>query len=271
MGTVFEALDLRLNRPVAVKLVQGGRTGNPGWLRRFNREARALARLNHENIVLTYDFGVVQDEVAYLVMEFVAGTTQRGEIDRGAISPARAADWFAQVLEGVKAAHAAGIVHRDLKPENLLLARLQNGKERVKIADFGVAKWQTPENDTVSLTLPGTIVGSLRYMSPEQLAGQPVDARSDLFSIGVIVFEALTGKLPFGGASHAERMTSLLRDSETLESALRSEPALRATLRKCLARDPEDRFSSAAELQAELIPRLAECRLDVTSISGGVV
>ena len=271
MGTVFEALDLRLNRPVAVKLVQGGRTGNPGWLRRFNREARALARLNHENIVLTYDFGVVQDEVAYLVMEFVAGTTQRVEIDRGAISPARAAEWFAQVLEGVKAAHAAGIVHRDLKPENLLLARLQNGKERVKIADFGVAKWQTPENATVSLTLPGTIVGSLRYMSPEQLAGQPVDARSDLFSIGVIVFEALTGKLPFGGASHVERMASLLHDSEALESALRSEPALRATLRKCLARDPNNRFSSAAELQTELIPRLAECRLDVTSISGGVV
>jgi len=268
MGTVFQAQDLRLDRSVAVKLVQAGRTANPAWLRRFSREARALARLNHENIVLTYDFGIVEEEVAYLVMEFVSGTTLRTEIDRGTIPGARAAAWFEQLLEGVKAAHAAGIVHRDLKPENLLIARLSDGRERVKIADFGVAKWQTPEPDTVSLTLPGTIVGSLRYMSPEQLAGQPVDARSDLFSIGVMVFEVLTGKLPFSGANHAERMASVLQDSEPLETALRSAPALQATLRKCLARNPKDRFSSAAELQAELIPRLVECRLDAPSIAG---
>ncbi len=262
MGTVFEALDLRLNRRVAVKLVQAGRTANPAWLRRFTREARALARLNHENIVLTYDFGIVEEEVAYLVMEFVAGSTLRTEMERGAISPEAAAGWFRQLLEGVSSAHAAGIVHRDLKPENLLIADSPDGRGRLKIADFGVAKWQTPDPDTVSLTLPGTIVGSLRYMSPEQLTGQPVDERSDLFSIGVMVFEVLTGKLPFKGASHAERMASLAQDSEILESALHSAPALRMTLRKCLARDPAARFASATILQTELIPRLAECRLN---------
>lgn len=259
MGTVFEALDLRLQRQVAVKLVQAGRTANPAWLRRFGREARALARLNHENIVLTYDFGVVDDEVAYLIMEFVSGTTLRAEIDRGSMPPAKAAAWFGQLLEGVKAAHAAGIIHRDLKPENLLIARFQDGRERVKIADFGIAKWQTENVESASLTLPGTIVGSLRYMSPEQLSGLPVDARSDLFSIGVMVFEALTGKLPFGGASHAERMASMLQDSEPLEVALRGTPALQSALRKCLARSPKDRFASAEELQKELISRLAEC------------
>jgi len=227
-------------------------------MRRFGREARALARLNHENIVLTYDFGVVDDDVAYLIMEFVSGTTLRAEIDRGPMPAAQAAAWFGQLLEGVKAAHAAGIIHRDLKPENLLIARSQDGRERVKIADFGIAKWLTPD-ESASLTLPGTIVGSLRYMSPEQLSGQPVDARSDLFSIAVMVFEALTGKLPFSGASHGERMASMLTDSESLEAELRGAPALQSTLRKSLARSSKDRFASAEELQKELIPRLAEC------------
>lgn len=262
MGTVFEALDIRLNRSVAVKVVQAGRTAHPAWLRRFSREARALARLNHENIVLTYDFGVVEDEAAYLIMEFVPGTTLRAEIQSGPIAPATAAAWFRQLLEGVQAAHAAGIVHRDLKPENLLIARLPNGQERVKIADFGIAKWQTPDSESASLTLPGTIVGSLRYMSPEQLTGQPVDARSDVFSLGVMAFEVLTGKLPFSGASYAERMASTVQQSEQFELGLRGAPALQATLGKCLAQDPNDRFHSVAALQAELIPRMAECRLD---------
>jgi hypothetical protein len=260
MGTVFEALDLRLHRQVAVKLVQAGRTANPAWLRRFGREARALARLNHENIVLTYDFGVVDDEVAYLVMEFVSGTTLRTEMDRGPIPPAIAGLWFQELLEGVKAAHAAGIVHRDLKPENLLIGRTQDGRERIKIADFGIAKWQLPDQESARLTLPGTIVGSLRYMSPEQIGGLMVDARSDLFSVGVMAFESLTGRLPFGGATHAERMVSMEQDSEELESALHGAPGLQAVLRRCLARSPNDRFNSAAELQAELIQRMEEWR-----------
>ena len=260
MGTVYEALDLRLGRQVAVKLVQAGRTAQSAWLRRFSREARSLARLNHENIILTYDFGVVDDEVAYLIMELVAGRTLRTEIEREPIPPATAALWFQQVLEGVKAAHAAGIVHRDLKPENLLIARQPDGRERIKIADFGVAKWKIPETDSVSLTLPGTIVGSLRYMSPEQLAGQPVDARSDLFSVGVVIFEALTGKLPFSGASYAERVASTERDFECLAGSLRGAPEIQAVLRKCLARNPDDRYASAADLQTDLIPRLAQCR-----------
>jgi len=262
MGTVFEALDLRLNRQVAIKIVQAGRTTNPAWLRRFTREARALAKLNHENIVLTHDFGVVEDEVAYLTMEFVSGTTLRAELDRGPMSPSAAAEVFRQLLEGVKAAHVAGIVHRDLKPENVLMTRMHDGLRRVKIADFGIAKWQVPDVESASLTLPGTIVGSLRYMSPEQLDGLPVDARSDLFSIGVMAFEALTGKPPFAGSSYAERMASIAQGSERLGSALSSAPALRETLCRCLARERNDRFSTAAELQTELIPRIADSRVE---------
>ena len=261
MGTVFEALDLRLNRQVAIKVVQAGRTVNPAWLRRFAREARALARLNHENIVLTYDFGIVEDEVAYLTMEFVPGATLRTELDRSPIPPAEAADLFRQLLDGVQAAHAAGMVHRDLKPENLLIARTLDGQAQLKIADFGIAKWHEPDSESASLTLPGTIVGSLRYMSPEQLEGQPVDARSDLFSIGVIAFEALTGKLPFSGSSHAERMVSISNDTGRFESEFQGAPLLLATIRKCLSQDPGDRFASATALQAELIPRLRDCHL----------
>lgn len=260
MGTVFAAHDLRLNRDVAVKVVQAGRISDSAWLRRFSRESRALARLQHENIVLTYDFGVVEEEAAYLVMEFVAGSTLRKEIDSARISPATAAVWFQQLLDGVRAAHAAGIVHRDLKPENVLIASSHPG--RVKIADFGVAKWLNPEPGSVSLTLPGTIVGSLHYMSPEQLAGQSVDTRSDLFSVGVMAFEVLVGRVPFSGTNYAEQVASILHGPEPFQTCLQNAPALQQTFRRCLARDPAERFPSAEALQAELIPQIRQYRTD---------
>jgi serine/threonine protein kinase len=260
MGTVFAARDLRLHREVAVKVVQAGRISDSPWLRRFSREARALARLQHENIVLTYDFGVVEEEAAYLVMEFVAGSTLRQEIDSAPIRPATAAAWFEQLLDGVSAAHASGIIHRDLKPENVLIAATNGG--RIKIADFGVAKWLNPEPDSISLTLPGTIVGSLHYMSPEQLAGQIVDIRSDLFSVGVMAFEALVGQVPFSGTNYHERVASILRGPEPFQTRLEGFPALQQTFLRCLARDPAERFPSAEELRAELIPQIRQYRPD---------
>jgi eukaryotic-like serine/threonine-protein kinase len=247
--------------------VQAGRISDSAWLRRFSREARALARLQHENIVLTHDFGVVEGEAAYLVMEFVAGSTLRAEIDSGGINANTAPVWFHQLLDGVKAAHAAGIVHRDLKPENVLIARPGSGRECVKIADFGVAKWLTPEPGSVSLTVPGTIVGGLHYMSPEQLAGQQVDRRSDIFSIGVMVFEALTGKIPFCGTNYAERIVSILRESASFECSLHDAPALQTMLRRRLARDPDERFSSVEALQTELIPRIQDYRSHIRDLA----
>ena len=254
MGIVFEASDLRLRRKVAIKLVLAGKLDDPGSLRRFDREARALARLSHPNIVATYDFGVIENEASYLVMEFVPGTTLRAEIAHGGIPPAFIADWFGQLLEGVKAAHAAGIVHRDLKPENVLISDSVNGKRQVKIADFGIAKWAVMDLESTSLTAPGTVVGSFHYMSPEQLSGQTVDERSDIFSIGVMLFEALTGQIPFKGKTYTERIVSILQDSPQVESALPGAGPLQKSLMKCLAKDSAQRFTSVAELQAEIIP-----------------
>ena len=257
MGAVFQASDLRLKRKVAVKMVLASKVGDPGSLRRLGREARALARLSHPNIVATYDFGMIESEAAYLVMEFVPGTTLRTEITQRNIPPALAADWFNQLLEGVKAAHAAGVVHRDLKPENVLISPPVNGRNQVKIADFGIAKWSLPGLDSTNLTAPGTVVGSFHYMSPEQLSGQSVDERSDIFSIGVMMFETLTGQIPFKGKTYTERIVSILQDSPQLESALPGASGLHMALRKCLAKNPADRFTSAAELQAEIVPLIA--------------
>ncbi len=257
MGAVFEASDLRLRRKVAIKLVLANKLDDPASLRRFDREARALARLSHPNIVATYDFGVIEGEASYLVMEFVSGTTLRAEIGHGGIPPALIADWFSQLFEGVKAAHAAGIVHRDLKPENVLISDSVNGKRQVKIADFGIAKWAVMDLESTSLTAPGTVVGSFHYMSPEQLSGQTVDERSDIFSIGVMVFEALTGQIPFKGKTYTERIVSILQDSPEVDSALPGAGALQKSLMKCLAKDPAQRFTTVAELQAEIIPLIA--------------
>ena len=261
MGAVFEASDLRLKRKVAIKLVLASKIGDPASLKRLGREARALARLSHPNIVATYDFGMIESEAAYLVMEFVPGTTLRSEITRGAIPPAVAADWVNQLLDGVKAAHAAGVVHRDLKPENVLISNPESGKRQVKIADFGIAKWSLPGLESTNLTAPGMVVGSFHYMSPEQLAGQPVDERSDMFSVGVMVFEALTGQIPFKGKTYTERIISILQDAPQFESALPGAGRLHAALGKCLAKNAAERFASAAELQSEIVPAIASYRV----------
>jgi serine/threonine-protein kinase len=141
-----------------------------------------------------------------------------------------------------------------LKPENVLISDSVNGKRQVKIADFGIAKWAVMDLESTSLTAPGTVVGSFHYMSPEQLSGQTVDERSDIFSIGVMLFEALTGQIPFKGKTYTERIVSILQDSPQVESALPGAGPLQKSLMKCLAKDSAQRFTSVAELQAEIIP-----------------
>jgi tRNA A-37 threonylcarbamoyl transferase component Bud32 len=270
MGVVFEASDLRLARNVALKLLLAGQLGDQALLKRFGREARALARLNHPNIVGTYDFGVAEGEASYLVMELVSGSTLRAEMKQGGIQPSLLANWIDQILEGAKAAHAAGIVHRDLKPENVLISSAADGKRLVKIADFGIAKWSLAEQkETSSLTMPGTVLGSLQYMSPEQLTGQPVDQRSDIFSIGAMVFEILAGRLPFKGNTVTERIVSVLQDSPGLDVVFPGAPALQAALAKCLDKDPARRFASAADLQAELVPLIAKFAVPASRTTEG--
>ena len=258
MGAVYQATDLRLHRTVAIKIMLGSMFGDLLALRRFEREARTSARLNHLNIISIHDYGAIGSEGAYLVMEFVPGITLRSELtQKGTIDPSTAAEYFDQIMEGVKAAHAAAVIHRDLKPENILISKVRNDSY-IKILDFGLAKATQLDVTNSSLTARGAIVGTFGYMSPEQLTGEEADQRSDVFSVGVMVVEALTGRRPFGGRTHAELLTAVLHGSYHLEGASKESRLLDAVLQKCLAKDPAERYASAAETQRELIPAIRQ-------------
>jgi len=210
---------------------------------------------------------VLAAEGAYLVMELISDETLAALIKReGCIAPRTAADCFSQVLEGIKAAHASGVIHRDLKPANVLISKEENGQLHVRVLDFGLAKISLSEltdtnSPTALLTTPGMVVGTMGYMSPEQLRGEAVDERSDLFSVGVMVVEVLTGSRPFRGRTTTELLSSILHGSFHLERGSKEAEQLDAVLQKCLAKDRERRFSSAGEMQRELIPAMREYRL----------
>lgn len=261
MGAVYEATDLRLNRKIAIKIMVGSLFGNREALRRFEREARASAHLNHPNIVALYDFGMIGQDGAYLVMERVYGSTWRAELERRErLAPEVAADWFNQLLNGLRTAHEAGVVHRDLKPENALVTPLQGSGELIKILDFGLAKMRRFEGGgTQSITMIGAVLGTVGYMSPEQLAGRESDERSDIFSVGVMVIEAITGARPFEGRSYSELATSMLSEPRLLPGDSPEVLALNALLARCLARDPADRFHTVAEMQGSLVSALRAC------------
>jgi serine/threonine protein kinase len=271
MGAVYETYDLRLNRNVAMKILGGGLFGNPEALRRFQREAHASARLNHTNIVRVYDYGPLNTEGAYLVMELLKGKTL-GEIlsNQVFLEAHVVADWFDQALSAIQAAHEAGVVHRDLKPDNIFIVEepsLPNGgmsKERakplIKILDFGIAKITeidpSSENTIRSVTTPGAVLGTFGYMSPEQLMGGEVDQRSDIFSLGVIIVKALTGRRPFTGKTYQEVITAMMSRPYHLPGNSPEMKRLDAALQNCLATDKEKRFSSVVVMRRELIPAI---------------
>jgi hypothetical protein len=274
MGAVYEARDVRLDRSVAVKIMLGRPFGQQAALRRFRREARAAARLNHPNVVPVYDVGPLAGEAAYLVMELVRGVTLRVELDeRRVLTPGATAEWFGPLLEGTAAAHAHGIVHRDLKPENVIGRREKTGDLTVKILDLGLVKFRAGEDlVTGTLTQEGQAMGTPAYMSPEQLLGREVDHRTDIYALAVMLVEALTGRRPFSAASHAD----LVFAAQTPYRLPGSSPPARALgdlVRRCLAPNPEDRVSSAEALRSQLLPLLRECQpydlLPPPSITGG--
>ena len=262
MGAVYQSTDLRLNRSVAVKIISGQFFGNSEALRRFEREARTSARLQHSNIITVYDYGVLSTEGAYLVMELVRGDSLGRLLKRdGPLAPSVAATRLEEVLSAVGAAHAAGVIHRDLKPDNIFIAREDQG-EIAKVLDFGLAKiarGADGSSEDTGMTTPGAVLGTFGYMSPEQLSGAPVDERTDLFSIGVIAVEMITGRRPFGGNSYHEHLTAVLQNVFELKGDGPEVERLNRVLQSCLAKDPKDRFSSAAEMKNELIPALREC------------
>jgi len=258
MGAIFEAQDLHLGRRVAVKVLHGALLGEE-VNRRFETEARLTASLHHPNVVTVFDYGTTGTGNSFLVLELLGGFTLCAAIrDQGALPPERVASWLDQVCEGIKAAHRAGIIHRDLKPANVFVTRTESGEGPVKILDFGVAKVRsTALEATAGLTAPGALVGTFSYMAPEQLSGGEVDERSDVFALGVLAAESLTGKRPFPGSDPSEILTSIVKGSFRIDlSSYCGVDRLRAVLARCLAPDPANRYASAAALQADLIPAL---------------
>jgi hypothetical protein len=254
MGVVYRARDSRLGREVAIKVLPDELSSDPERLERFSREARAVAALNHPNILSVYDVG---DEggTPYAVFELLDGETLRGRLGRGPLPAADAVELAAQAARGLAAAHREGIVHRDVKPENLFLAR----GRLLKILDFGLAKavadGEGATAETASaLTEAGGRVGTAAYMSPEQARGQHVDHRSDLFSLGAVLHEMLGGVSPFRRETAADTVVALLKEPPAMlpAAATRELPGLSPVLARCLAKDPEERFQTAADLEFAL-------------------
>jgi serine/threonine protein kinase/tetratricopeptide (TPR) repeat protein len=245
MGEVYRARDSRLEREVAVKVLPQLAVGSPEALARFEREARAVAALSHPHILAIHDFGRDGD-VVYSVTELLEGETLRERLEASAIPPRKAIDYAEQILRGLAAAHDRGIVHRDLKPDNVFLTR----DGIVKILDFGIAretKGPGRGSNPESLTESGTVIGTPGYMSPEQIRGKVVDARSDLFSVGVILFEMLTGKRAFQRENPVETMMSILQDEPSATTGLGIPPELTGIVTHSLEKSPEDRFQSARD------------------------
>ncbi|MBL8192596.1 MAG: protein kinase [Blastocatellia bacterium] len=260
MGAVYKAEDLRLGRSVAVKMLRGNMFNDQDAIRRFEREAKTSAKLTHPNIVAIYDYGQLATEGAYLVMEMVTGLTLKSKLaQEKMLPPSLVAELFEQILDAIKAAHSSGIIHRDLKPDNVLITEI-SGRKIVKILDFGIAKIKpTNKVDPNSLTLPGTIMGTFGYMPPEQFSGEDVDERADIFALGVMIIESLTGTKPFIGKTLYEIMGTMLKKPYHLPGNLPEIKNLDLKLQKCITPDPENRFSSIDEMLAEVIPAIRNC------------
>jgi eukaryotic-like serine/threonine-protein kinase len=256
MGIVYEAADLELTRKVAVKIMSGSLLGDRIAVRRFEREARILARLSHPNIVSIYDFGRLGGGGAYLVMELLNGFSWRSELKRlGSLRQERAAVWLNQLLGALEAAHREEIVHRDLKPENVIVTARADASELLKVLDFGVAKVERLQTRAAgALTETGVVVGTVSYMSPEQLRGEPVGHRSDLFSVGVMAVEAITGRIPARGADGAILQVALAEQLQGQASYRRA--GLHQILTACLAEEPARRPANAQEMRERLAAAL---------------
>jgi eukaryotic-like serine/threonine-protein kinase len=257
MGEVYRARDSRLRREVAIKVLPQALSLDADRMRRFEQEALATAALNHPNILAVFDIGT-SDGSPYVVSELLEGETLRDRLRSGSIATRKALDYAMQTAQGLAAAHEKGIIHRDLKPENLFLTK----DGRLKILDFGLAKLtqvdpgSNPSMATVThgATEAGMVMGTAGYMSPEQVRGLTLDPRSDIFSFGAILYEMLTGKRAFHGATPADTMSSILKEDppELSETNRNVSPALERIVQHCLEKNPESRFHSASDIAFDL-------------------
>ena len=253
MGEVYRARDLKLSRDVAIKVLPEATAADPLALSRFQNEARAVAALSHSNILAIHDFGS-EAGIAFAVMELLEGETLRQRLDRGPIPLRRATEIARGIAQGLAAAHQKGIIHRDLKPENLFLTK----DGAVKILDFGLAR-STPRLGAADSTLtgrtePGALLGTVGYMSPEQVRGEPADERSDIFSFGTVLYEMFSGLRAFRGESSVETMNAILREEPPplSDSGRPIPPALERLVGHCLEKEPEDRFQSSRDLAFDI-------------------
>ena len=256
MGEVYRASDTRLGREVAIKVLPESFAGDADRLRRFEQEARSIAALNHPNILAVHDIGE-QGGIRYIVTELLEGRSLREQLNEGALPVRKALDYARQICDGLAAAHSRGIVHRDLKPENIFCTR----EGRIKILDFGLAKHGVPRGDhadatmngatmAVAQTEPGMVMGTVGYMSPEQVRGVPADHRSDLFSVGAILYEMLSGRRAFKRDTTAETMTAILKEEPPELAATNTaiSPGIERIVHRCLEKEPAQRFQSASDL-----------------------
>jgi hypothetical protein len=251
MGAVFRAWDLRLERPVAIKVVRADLLSDPDSRARFRRESQIVARLQHPAIVMVFDYGTLPDGAAYLVMEFVPGEDLRHLMKReGRLAAARMSALLHGIAAGVESAHKSGIFHRDLKPENVLLPESGTGP---KVVDFGVAKLteQSMLTDGGTLTVGGTIVGTPAYMAPEQLRGEAVDSRADVFSLGVMAYEMVMARLPYGGGSFIDIGVKQAAGEKQVDTG-DTPPALADAIRRAIAYQKDKRPASPLDFANEI-------------------
>jgi len=282
-GTVYRATHLTLGRPLAVKVLARHLMDNPTAQARFRREARAASKLDHPNSVQVVDFGVEPDGLTYLAMEFLEGRElYRAIFEDWPLGPERSARIIAQVLSVLQAAHELGIVHRDLKPENVMLVQRPdehgNIVEVVKVADFGIAKsiHNTASEDSLNLTRDGTVHGTPEYMSPEQARGEELDGRADIYACGVMLYEMMTGTLPFSAESAFEVILKHLSDPVERPTVRRpdADPRLEPVVMRALAKKRQDRFPDAKSMRLALLEALhgdgAPIALTKPTPAGGV-
>jgi len=260
MGEVYRARDTRLDRTVAVKVLPTHLASDLNLRERFDREARTISSLSHPNICHLYDVGL-QDGTSYLVMEYLEGETLADRLRKGPLPLEQALKYGIEICDGLEKAHKSGVVHRDLKPGNVMLT-----KSGAKLMDFGLAKpilSASASNSGVTqalgtsespLTTAGMLIGTIQYMSPEQLEGSDADARSDIFALGAVLYEMVTGKRAFEGKTPASTIAAILAaDPPPIAKAQPlSPPALEATVRSCLEKDPDERLQTAHDVKLQL-------------------